>query len=300
MGRAAQATDGAAALPARRVAVVAPAMLHRGAFEEVPEARVRIAVGRSGARPFAVAPLGRTGRAEGCPRLTAVDRRAIPAHQPRAAHLAPRLAQECTARGPAARRLLPVGEEAAVRRDRADHGALVVGAGRTYQRRFANGRGAAGDAGPQGKARLVSAADRTIRCGSFAARAGPVSACHAASGASLRGVARRTGFCSLRPSCRTRRLTCAGGERTSNLRQRTPATRLVVHPASLKASASAPFAQRAGRWARGAARTLGTRPARGWRQRAATAPGRARVRQVLTAACHAVSAAAIDFPLHPA
>lgn len=210
VGAAAQAADGEAECPARLVEVVTAAVLQLAALEQIPDARVGIELRRLGGQPFEVQPLCRPGGEEILDRLAAVDRRAIPDHEPLAAHLAPQLPEKGDERRPAERLRLDVGEEPAIRRPRPDHGAMVVGEGRAQQRRRADRSVGAGDERQPVEAGLIDEEERARLGLGFARRAGQVSAGHAAIAASLRCVARTTGFCRLNPSRRTSRRTCAG------------------------------------------------------------------------------------------
>ena len=123
----AQAANGEAEFPAQLVEVVAAAVLELTPFEQVPDALVRVEVGRVRRQTLKVQPIPRTRGEKVFHRATAMNGRTVPNHEQLAAHLAQQLAQEGDDRGAAKCVRLDMGEEAAIRGERADHRQMVMG-----------------------------------------------------------------------------------------------------------------------------------------------------------------------------
>lgn len=96
----AEAAEGEAKLPARFVEVVTAAILQLASLEQNPDAFVRIEVEGRGGPAFTVKSRRRTTSQDVVDRLTPMDGRTIPHHQPCARNLAQELAEEGTDRRP--------------------------------------------------------------------------------------------------------------------------------------------------------------------------------------------------------
>ncbi len=165
---------------------------------------------RVGGQRFQPEPCGRPGREELLHRPAAMDRRAIPDHLERAGNLAEQLAQEVHNGRSAERLILDAGDELARAGYPADHRAMVGGERRPQDRGLAARGIGARHNGQQRESRFVYEQDGAVLRAGFASRAGQRSACHAVIAASLRWVARTTGFCTLKPCWRSSRLRWAG------------------------------------------------------------------------------------------
>lgn len=184
--RAAEAANGQPEFPAQFVQVVAAAVLQLAPLEQVPNALIRIELGRVGGQTLKMQPGGRASGEEGLHRLAAVDRRAVPQHEQLAANLAQELTEEGDHRLAPKRGRLDAGEEPAIGRDRADDAEVVMGEGRAEHRCLAHRRPGAGDEGEQIEAGFIYEEDRALLSTGFASRAGHVSCDHAPISASVR------------------------------------------------------------------------------------------------------------------
>src|SRR5215472_15682927 len=162
------------------------------------------------------------------------------------------MAEEVDTGRPPERPLPDLQEQPAGAGDAADHGEVVPRERGVENRRLATRRVRADDRRQLVEAGLVYPDDGAPFLLGFAKSAGRRSSCHSLMAASSRWVARRIGFCTLQPICRSTRLTWAGWYWTPNSCRIRLATRLVVHTSPRKPDASAPLASSVGscsRWA---------------------------------------------------
>jgi len=159
---AAKAAEGKPHFPPRLVEVAAAAIRQLTALQQVPDARVGIELRGIGGQAFEVEPRRRARREEVLDGLAAVDGGAVPDHEPLAPHLAQELAQNGADRRTARGGLLEVGEAAAVARERADGGAVVMRAWRTQDRRLTDRGRRARHQRQQGEAGFVYEEDRAV------------------------------------------------------------------------------------------------------------------------------------------
>src|SRR5580765_674861 len=120
--------------------------------------------------------------------------------------------------------------EQEVRARQAGHGRDVLPVEvELYDRRAASGRPGAYPGGPLRQTRFVDEDDQAPLGGTLFLSAGQVLRFHASTADSSRSMARRSGFCELKPMAPRRRQTCTSLKRTPYARSMSSRTRLSVH-----------------------------------------------------------------------
>jgi hypothetical protein len=140
----------------------------------------------------------------------AMDRRPIPDHEQLARNLAQQVLQELDDLGAPERPLADLEEEPSIVGQAADDREMIAGTGHPENRRLPPRGVGAHQARQQIEARFVYPDNGTPLALGFAKRAGQRSVHHSRMAASLRWVARRSGFWTLQPTSRRSRLICAG------------------------------------------------------------------------------------------
>src|SRR5258706_1532969 len=269
------------------------------ALAVVPDALVRVQIGRIAGQALEVQPLGGPASQEVLDGVPQVNRRPVPDHEQLTADRAQQHAQEADNIGRAVGVILRLHKQAPVGRDAADGGEMVMGERHAQDGGLSPWRPGAYGQGQQVEARLVSPDDGPALVGGFFSRAGQRSCHQAWIGCSSRCAARATGRWTLCRSVWSRRLTWAGWYVTPNVRRITSATRLQVQRCPRKPYASGPPAKRAGSCATWSAVSLGVGPGAGWRRKAAMPRSRPRLSHWLTAPGVTPSAAAIAVCFQP-
>ncbi len=179
-------------------------------LEVLPKVFIRVQLRRVGRQRLQVQATGRPARQEVLHDLGAVDGRAVPDHQQPPGHMTEQVLEEPDYIGAAQRAVAHLQEELAGGRNGAD-GREMVARQRDPQHGRLAPRGIGADSGRQQiEARFVYPDERPLLGLGFFSRAGICSAVQAAMAASLRWVARRSGFCTVQGSERSSRLRWAG------------------------------------------------------------------------------------------
>ena len=139
-----------------------------------------------------------------------MNRRAIPNHQQFSRDVPQQMAQKADNPWTTESFVLHLHQDAPACRQRADGRQMIPGERDAQDRGLATWGKRPRHEEEQRARRLVYEEDRALLGLGFAERAGQVWSRHAAIAASSRWLARRIGFCTLSPSCRSRRLICAG------------------------------------------------------------------------------------------
>jgi hypothetical protein len=190
----AEPLDGQAQFEPQLVQIGAAEVAQFNVLEIVPDALVGIQV-RGVARQLLQLEARRGPlRQEVLDGSGAMDRRPIPDHEQLARNLAQQVPQELDDLGPPKRPLADLEEESALMSQAADNGQMIAGTGHPENRRLAPRRVGAHQARQHIEAGLVYPDNRTPLALGFAKRAGQRSVHHWAMAASLRWVARRSGF----------------------------------------------------------------------------------------------------------
>lgn len=197
-------------LDAQLVQIRAAEVAEFDVLEIVPEALVRVEIGRVAGQLLQLEARGGSLGEEVFDWLGPMNRRPIPNHEELPGELAQQVLQETDNRG-APERLPPLLDQQPARvRQRADDREVIAGTGHAQDGRLAAWRVGAHQARQQIEAGLVYPDNRTPLALGFAKRAGQRSVHHWAMAASLRWVARRIGFWTLQSSSRRSRLIEAG------------------------------------------------------------------------------------------
>ena len=179
-------------------------------LEIVPDALVRVEIGRVAGQLLQVETRGGPLGEEVFDRLGPMDRRPVPNHQERSREVTQQVLQETDNRR-APECLPPLLDQQPARvRQRADDREVIAGTGHAQDGRLAAGRVGAHQTRQQIEAGFVYPDNRTPLALGFAKRAGQRSLHHALMAASLRWVARRIGFWTLQSRSRSSRLIEAG------------------------------------------------------------------------------------------
>jgi hypothetical protein len=173
-------------------------------FEVGPDAFVGIQVRRIAGQLLQTQPLGTAPREKLSDGPTAMNRRAVPDHQQLARHMPQQVAEKLHDIGTAVRVVLDVQQQAAARGDATDHREVLVGDWKAQRWRVSARRQAAHGRRQQGEARFIYPDDGAALSGCPLFRAGQRSDRHCSIAASLRWLARRSGFCGLQPAARNR------------------------------------------------------------------------------------------------
>jgi hypothetical protein len=179
-------------------------------LEVVPDAFVRVQLGRVGGQLLQVQPFGAAFAQEVLDGLAAMDGRPVLDHQELAADLAQQQAQESDDIGRAVGVILGLHKETAVGGDPADRGEMVAREGHAQDRRLPARRPRPDRHGQQVEARLVYPDAGASFLGRFFSKAGQRSRHHAWMAAASRWLARWMGRCTLCRSACNSRLTWAG------------------------------------------------------------------------------------------
>lgn len=139
MGATPQAADGEPQLPAQFVEILTAAVPKLDPLEVVPDAFIRVEVRCVGRQLNEVEPRGCSRCQKVADGVPTVNRRSVPDDEQLARNLAQQLVEEGDHVCPADGVILDVGEEPALRRDRADNGEVIVGERRTQHRRLSTG-----------------------------------------------------------------------------------------------------------------------------------------------------------------
>ena len=179
-------------------------------LEIVPNALVGIELGGVARQPLQVEARRASLSEEILDRLAPVDRSAVPEDGQLAWDMAEQMAQEAHDIGTAEGARLDLQEQPPVRRDAADDRQMIPRQGQVQDGRLATRRIGSDHTRQEIEGRLVYP-DLGPPFGlGFFLIAGQRCSPQAAMAASSRWVARRIGFCTLQPTWRRRRLTCAG------------------------------------------------------------------------------------------
>jgi hypothetical protein len=163
-------------------------------LEILPEPLVRVQLGRVGGQGLQMQALGRALREEVLDHLRAVDRGAVPDDEQLARNMAQQVLKETHHVRPAQSVVFHLHEDLPRRGDRANSRQVIPRERHPQHRRLAPGRISADGGRQEIEARLIYPHERAVFGPSFFSRAGICSAVQAAIVASLRWVARRSGF----------------------------------------------------------------------------------------------------------
>ena len=205
-----QPSQGEAALDPQLPERLADQILEFAPLEQVPEPIRGIEVRGIGRQALHLEPLAGLGLEEGFDRLGVMDRGTVPEDEQLAGNMVEEMAQEAHDGRTADRFIVHATEHPTVLGDGSNQGEMVVTEGGAQDRGLPARRPGPHQGGQQIHPGFIYPDDRATVCFGLFLSAGQRSSHQAWIAAWSRWLARWTGFCTLHPSWRRRRLTWAG------------------------------------------------------------------------------------------